>query len=849
MSAPAPTRLGPYELVASIGKGGMGEVWKARDPRLGRDVAIKISAAQFTDRFEREARAIAALNHPNICTLFDVGPNYLVMELVEGPTLAERILQGPIPLEEALGIAKQMADALEAAHEKGIIHRDLKPANIKIRPDGSVKVLDFGLAKAANEAVEYGPDSPTMLSVAGMIIGTAGYMSPEQARGKVVDKRADIWAFGVVLFEMLTGKRLFGGDSVSDTIAAVVRDEPDWTRVPVKVRGVLRSCLEKEPRQRLRDIGDFGRLLGAGEHVVTAPLQSRLRMTGWIAAAAFGLIAAYAVWNHPDTANPEIRLDIATPATKFPGAFALSPDGRKIVYEASGDGPSRLWVRSLNSISATPLPGTEGGLNPFWSPDSGSIAFFADQKLERIDPGSGAPQVITETNGPANGRRGTWGAEDVILYNPGPGMALVRIRASGGQAAASTKLGKGQNNHRAPQFLPDGRHFLFAAGGMDPAIWLSGLNGEGPPAQLVRIVTLAPGADSASEYLAPGWLVRVKQNTLIAQRFDATQGKLSGEPVTLSPRGGLNAGTLSGFFSVSNAGTIAWRGGGSGRSQLVWFNRAGQNLGIFGDAEDATVPELAPNGNRVAVIRGSPDLRDIWLQDGTRSSRLTFAAGNNRLPLWSPDGTRVVFAARRTGVSNLYQKPADGSGTEEVLLQSDDNKWPTSWSSDGRFILYGSDQNKGDLMVLPLTGDRKPFVFLSTPFNEQQGVFSPDGKWIAYQSNESGTYQIYVRPFPGPGGQWQISTAGGKSVRWKADGKELYYLALDNRLMAVAVKAQGGTVVPGTPEALFQTNIVPDTFKPEYDVARDGRFLINTQLEDASSEPIHLLMNWKPPVK
>lgn len=515
-------------------------------------------------------------------------------------------------------------------------------------------------------------------------------------------------------------------------------------------------------------------------------------------------------------------------------------------------------MRSLDSTLAQSLPGTEGAYNPFWSADGRSLGFFADLKLKRIDLGGGQPQiladvVITRT------AQGAWSADGVILFTPSTASALLRVPASGGAATAATRLEKRQSSHTVPRFLPGSRKFLFLSTGVDQAIWLGSLDGSG--AEPRRVAAIAGGGDSMGEYLAPGWLVRVRGNDLEAQRFDADSGQLSGDPVTLEQNVGVDPVSDAGSFSVSASGTIASRGRGNGRSQLIWFNRSGQNVGTFGAPDDSNVlfPELSPDGKRAAITRGSTGSLDIWIQEGTRASRFTFGPGNALNGVWSPDGARVVFASSRTGVFDLYQKRADGSGSAEVLLQSaGDTKLPTSWSRDGRFILYWSSRNNGDLMVLPISdtqkpGDRKPFPFVSTPFREQQGSFSPDGKWVAYQSIESGRFEIYVRPFPGPGGQWQVSTGGGTSPRWRADGKELYYLAPDDELMAVPVMtqstAQAATITPGTPAALFRAHMVEGSQKPQYDVARDGRFLINTELESASTEPIHLLLNWKPPKK
>ena len=831
------TKLGPYEIVASVGKGGMGEVWKARDTRLHRDVALKVSKSEFTDRFTREARAIAALNHPNICTLYDVGPNYLVMEFVNGAPL-----KGPLPAEKAVEYASQILDALDAAHRKGITHRDLKPANILVTKQGT-KLLDFGLAK---QGTGLGPDDITVQAVTaeGQISGTLQYMSPEQLHGKPADDRSDIFSFGCVLYEMLSGTRAFQGTSAASVIAAILEREPELLKTTPPLDRVIRRCLAKDPDERFQTARDlkYNLTLAMETTAVAAP---RKTLVPWLVAAGLAIaFIAFALLNRP-AVPPETRVDIVTPATTNPGSFALSPDGRKIAYVASGDGVSHLWVRPLDSTSAQPLPGTEGAFSPFWSPDGKSLGFFADFKLKRIDLGGGQPESLAGVAGLA--ARGTWSEEGVILFASGLGP-LSRVPASGGQAVAATKLGKGQSYHRAPRFLPGGRQFLFInAGGADQAIWLGSLDGAEP-----RRISALLGTDSAGEYLSPGWLVRVQQNILVAQRFDSGRGQLSGDPIPLAQAVSIDPNTQAGLFSVWHSGTIAWRNGaGGGRRQLIWFNRSGQNLGPLGAPDDSNMrdPSLSPDGKRAAIARGPLVSGDIFIQEGTRTSRFTFDPTDERYTIWSPDGARVVFGSSRKGAYDLYQKPADGSGNEEILLQSAESKRPNSWSPDGRFILFDSDLNNGDLMVLPLTGDRKPFRFLSTPFNERQGVFSPDGKWVAYQSDESGRNEIYVRPFAGPGGKWQVSTGGGSSPRWRADGKELYFIAPDLKLMAAAAMAQAATFTPGTPEALFQTHLAPAAFTQQYDVARDGRFLINTELQEASTEPIHLLLNWKPPAK
>jgi len=847
-------RLGPYEILAPIGAGGMGEVYRAKDTKLDREVAIKVLPAALASdperlaRFEREAKVLASLSHPNIAQIYGIEESSagraLVMELVPGETL-----KGPLPVETALNYAAQIADALQAAHDKGIVHRDLKPANIMITPAGVAKVLDFGLAAVAQAKTAADPNnSPTLTMAAtqaGMIMGTAAYMSPEQASGKPVDRRADVWSFGVVLWEMLTGKKLFEGETISHVLAAVLTKEPNLPQAPFKTRRLLKSCLEKDAKQRLQAIGDW-RLLVEDPPMQTAPAaRSRL---AWAVTAATAVIASGAllyVSRASQTRAPETRVDIVTPATTEPSSFALSPDGRRIAFVASGDGPSRLWVRNLDSTSAQPLPGTEGARNPFWSPDSRSLGFFADFKLKRADLAGAQPQSLADI--PFAFALGTWNQRGIILFSYGGGKTLFRISASGGKPMPVLKLAKGQYDHLAPRFLPGGQRFLYLVNGADPSIWLGSLDGGEPR----RINAIALGTDSAPEYLAPGWLFRVRQGVLEAQHFDTVRSHFVGDPVTLESRVGVDLGTQSGSFSVSAAGIVAWRSGDVGRRQLIWFNRAGQNVGVFGARDESTLfnPELSPDAKRVGVTRGSVGSSDIWMQEGVRNSRFTFDPADDRYVIWSHDGARVVFASNRKGVYDLYEKPADGSRNEQMLLQSADSKRPNSWSPDGRFILYGSGENNGDLMVLPLTDDRKPFPFVSTPFNEQQGVFSPDGKWVAYQSDQSGRSEIYVRPFPGPGGESQVSTGGGVSPRWRPDGKELYYIAPDFKLMAVAVVVQGASFSPGTPAALFQTHITQATNRQQYDVARDGRFLINTTLADTSSEPIHLLLNWKPPSK
>jgi eukaryotic-like serine/threonine-protein kinase len=904
------TRRGPYEVIAAIGAGGMGEVYRARDSRLGRDVAIKVLPDSFASdpdrlaRFEREAQLLASLNHQNIATIHgledgpaEAGPHTraLVMELVDGPTLADRIAQGAMPLDEAPPIARQIAEALEAAHERGIIHRDLKPANIKLTPSGQVKVLDFGLAKMLESAgsgqlaagspnLTVSPTISIQATYAGVILGTAAYMSPEQARGKPADRRADIWAFGCVLFEMLTGKQAFEpGETVSDAVAAILTKEPDWTALPKEtpgnIRTLLRRCLQKEPNRRLPHIGSARIELEepTAPAIVVPPIPSpasRPRFTfSWpaavVAIVAMSFIYSALPWLQDDPPPggrgldaPEMRTEIVTPSTPDPTAIAISPDGRQMVFVASGDGPSRLWLRSLSSSTAQPLAGTEGAMYPFWSGDSRSVAFAVGTKLERFDLGASAPKMITDV--PNTTRGGTWNKEGTVLFAVGAG-SLATVSAAGGQATQALEKLEGQNDQRFPQFLPDGRHFLFFAVGPPnmQGIYLGSLDSK----ETKRLTA----ADTAGRYVASEFLIWVQAGTLVAQRIDVQRGELVGSRITIADSVGFDANLRAAAFSVSETGLIAYRSGTASRRQLVWFDRTGKSLGVFGGPDEAapSTPRISPDGRRVAVYRVVQGNADIWLLDGTRTTRLTFDAALDRFPLWSPDGTRIVFDSNRKGTRDFYVKSSNGTGSEELLFESPADKAAYDWSPDSRFILFRNqeEQTGRDIWVLPLDG-RKPWVFLKASFDEHQAHFSPDGRWVVYASNESGREEIYVRPFVPQAaagstketqstdgtrqvsGQWQVSTAGGIFPRWSKDGRELYYLGPLGEIMAASVRVTDTTFDVGTPVKLFDTHIygggVDANQGRQYDVTSDGRFLINTVLDEAPA-PITILQNWKPP--
>jgi len=873
-------QIGTYRVQVLLGRGGMGEVYRARDERLRRDVAIKVLAPMFTSsperliRFEREARTLAALNHPHIGSIYgleDFGKiRALVLELVEGDTLDERLSRGPLKIPDALEIAGQIAEALEAAHEKGIIHRDLKPANVKITPTGVVKVLDFGLAKIDADSGADMTALPTMTAertVEGSVLGTAAYMSPEQARGQTVDKRTDIWAFGCVLFEMLTGRRVFEGDSVADTLALVIAKEPEWNilprQVPPVINALLRRCLQ---RDRVKRLGDVAAIRFALQDVARLPVDNqagaatartrsstlRIAMAAVGGALLMGIAFAPLVLRSlagPSTPPPEMWVQLTTPATPAPFQFALSPDGQYLAFIASGDGPLRVWLRSLAEPEPHPISGTEGASYPFWSSDGRSIGFFTPGALYRVSITGGSPTRLADA---PNGVGGAWNADDTIVFAGASSFPLARIAASGGKPSPVTHLGAGQSGHRFPHFLPGGRTFLFYASG-DPeqsGIYLGDLDG-GAPKRLT-------GAESAAAFLAPDWIVFTQQGALIARRLDLSRRELMGEPVTLSRSGAETTGL--GGFSVSSSGHVAFRPGEVQQSHLVWRSRSGGLAGVAAepDADDTSFPELSPDGLRVAARRTYQTNMDVWLLDLTRGgwSRITHDPGNDQLPVWAPDGRRIAFSSNRSGHNNLYVKSTTGRSDEELLLDTPNNKQPQSWSADGRFLLYYEidPATKRDLWLLDIDKSEKRVV-ANTPADEQGGQMSPDGRWVAYASDESGRSEIVLRSIESPAQVWPVSTGGGSQARWSRDGKEIYFIAPDWTLMTVSIAdatrpAKDGTVVVGRPEPLFRVHAVgsaPTAFvKAQYVVSRDGRFLVNEPVGNAADVPITLILNWRP---
>ena len=860
----------------------MGEVYKARDTRLDRDVAIKIIPEKFAidaqrvARFQREAKVLASLNHPNIAIIHGLEGRWrpaLVMELVEGEDLAQRVKRGAIPLGEALPIARQIANGLEAAHEQGIVHRDLKPANIKVRPDGTVKVLDFGLAKAMEPpATSPGmSQSPTMTSPMmtelGVLLGTAAYMSPEQAKGGDADKRSDIWAFGCVLYEMLTGKRPFQGENLADTLVAVLRTGPDWEALPASVprpiRRLLHRCLEKERARRLADIADArldldeagSRIGGVGEEPVAIGATRRERLA-WMALVMLAVSGAAMAWMfRPATAAadlPLLRFQITTPPTDDPTSFALSPDGRHLAFVANThDGNTQLWVQSLDQAAARPLAGTSDATLPFWAPDNRAIGFFAQGKLKRVDLTGGTPQEITDAGA---GRGASWSRDDIILFANAQGDDLYRVSAAGGPAILVTSIVAGQKGLglRWPQFLPDGRHFLFfayLAGPEIQGIYVGSLDGGEP----IRVV----GSEAAGAFVTPHHLLFVRQDWLVAARFNPALRTVNGDLMRVVGDVGSDVALRRGAFSVSATGLVATRAGRvAQRRQLVWADRGGRVVGTAGPVDELgqAHPELGPDGRRVVVARTVQGNLDVWLDDLGRAvgTRITSAPSAESGAVWSPDGRRIVLDSNRNGVYDLFERSSNGAGEERPLVVTPESKGALSWSRDGRFLLYRSrsvESKTGvDLWALPVDGNRTPLPVATTGFDEDEGQFSPDGHWVAYGFNESGRHEIYVQPFPGPGEKVRVTTDGGSQVRWRPDGKELYYVAPDNRMMAVTAtpSEDGQTLRPTAPVALFTTRLARGIniagTKPQYAVAPDGRFLMNVRIEEQS--PITIIQNW-----
>jgi len=867
-------RLGPYEILAPVGAGGMGEVYRARDNKLDREVAIKVLPQVFaTDagrmsRFEREARVLASLNHPNIAHIYGVEEQALVMELVEGESPA-----GPLPLEEAWRTAVQIADALEYAHDKGVVHRDLKPANVKVTPEGVVKLLDFGLAKAFSEdhpdTVAGDPSiSPTMTlggTVAGTILGTAAYMAPEQAKGKRVDKRADIWAWAVVLCELLTGERLFQGEDAADTLAQVLTKQPDLNKVPAEVRKLLQRCLEKDPKKRLRDIGDAKYLW---DDSAAAPSRSTVAGPGFHLATfviAGVLLVALAVvsYFYFHQASPPartLRYTIELPENSTLHSFALSPDGHYLAIAMSVKGKRQLWLRPLDGLQAQPMPNTEDARYPFWSPDNRYIGFFAQGKLRKIAVIGGPTQSLCDV---ADGRGGSWNRDDVIVFSPNGGTEslIQRVSASGGVPSDVTKA---RTRHLFPVFLPDGRHFLYETAGTGErnGIYVASLDEK----EDRRILLDPSGVEFAPSIPGSrtGHLLFLRENNLMAQPFDAGTLRTTGEVFPVADGVALaNANNFAPVTASENGVLLYWAGGsgatGAGQ-QIVWYDRAGKLLGTLTSPGIVQNPAISPDEKTFAFAReGSGSGIDIWLRDLTRGTdrRFTSDPSQNVSPIWSPQGDRIVFDSDRAGhPRDLYQKKISGAGQEEVLLSTSFPKFVYQWSRDGRFIVYGEGGSRNQVWVLPMgdSGQPKPMQFSHTEFNEVHGQLSPDNRWMAYASDVSGQREVYARSFPAADHELRISTAGGEQPRWRGDGKELFYIAADRKIYAVELKASAGqnpTLEASAPVLLFDPHFTGGaTNYFNYDVTADGkRFLAaaipTTDSAPTTSPPVTVVVNWR----
>jgi serine/threonine protein kinase len=880
--------VGVYRVEGTLGSGGMGEVYRARDTKLGRCVALKVLPSRFAAdperlaRFQREAQTLAALNDSHIGAIYgieeDGAVRALVLELVEGDTLEDRISRSPLHIDEALPIARQIVDALQAAHDRGVIHRDLKPSNIKISPDGSVKVLDFGLARLTQQdAVDQtdatlSPTSPAVVTAAGMILGTAAYMAPEQAKGRLADTRSDIWGFGCVLFEMLTGRRAFAGEEVAETLAVVLRGEPDWTVLPpdtpASVAGLLRKCLTKNPRERLQHIGDARFDLSAADGPSTSrrPSTTRWRERFSWAVAAIALAALVVVASRgaaPSALEPETHVEILATATTDPASLAISSDGRTVVYLAGDDRVQSLWIRSLDQAAARQLPNTQGASNPFWSPDGRSIGFFADQALKRIDVETGTVQTLVRTSG--NNRGGAWNRDNVIVFVPTSGYPMQRIPAAGGEATRVFNMRAGAPSTPLrvslafPHFLPDDQHVLCL--GQDErgrtGIYLFDLGGS----SFKRLFD----SDSAAVVMG-NEILFVRSGSLLAQRFDAARPDAPGNPYRIADRMFVNREGKA-ALTASAQGSLVYRNDvPEERRQLTWIDRTGRRAGTVGDSHTTSVslnPSLSPDEKRLAVSLATPGTsgnREIWVFDLARGigNRLTDNSGADGTPVWLPGSQAIIFG--RDARTLLKKAATTISAPEEIIARTgprDRAAVASDVSRDGRYILlrFPDQRNGFDIRARDLRRQaERSFPVVETQFDELDAQFSPDGRWIAYQSNKTGRFEIYLQPFPESGNRdIRVSTNGGVQVRWRADGTELFYVTLDGTLMVAPIRFQQASniVDAGPPVALFPANLgnvlAFGGGRQQYVVSSDGqRFLMNALVPSPASAPIKLILNRVP---
>ncbi|MEE9264628.1 MAG: protein kinase [Vicinamibacteria bacterium] len=870
--------LGPYEILSPIGAGGMGEVYRARDTKLGRDVAIKVLPSEVAEtperlaRFRREAHLLASLNHPHIASIYGIEEieerPFLVLELVEGEDLSERLRRGVLPVDEALDVARQVAEALEEAHEKGIVHRDLKPANIKVTPDGEVKVLDFGLAKAyAGDTTDGSASdlshSPTLAregTAAGVIMGTAAYMSPEQARGKQVDKRADNWAFGCVLYEMLAGKKLFTGETVSDILAAVLKSDADWESLPAStpttIRLLLRRCLDRDRKHRLQAMGeariaieDYLADPDAASVLPSAPAASstpRRRALPWAMVGALAVLSGV-LWSSLETPRSDttVRLSITLPPTVRLGSaqqllVAVSPDAERFVYVASSGKTSQLYVRELDAFEAKPLPQTEGAQNPFFSPDGRSVGFFAEGKLKKVAIEGGVPTELAE----AAWGHGTWGPDGTIIYTPNYNTGLWRVSAGGGtpEELTAPEATEDTLGHWWPQALPDAKTVFFTA--------------FTTPAERSRIVALSletmqqktvMEGGSFGRYAPTGHLVFTRRNTLMAARFDLARLEATAAPVPVLQDVPLHPSNGHSQFGFSHDGSLVYIPASvlTADREIVWVDRNGAIETVTDVRRPYAEPRLSPDGNRVALtIEGSN--RDIWIHELGRGTltRLTFDPTSDQTPTWTPDGTKLLYRSDRP-VFDLFWKPADGSAEEEPLFTSDNDKYPMTVSPDGKVLIFLAtpSETRDDIWLLPLEGEKTPQALIRSQFNERNAVLSPNGRWLAYQSDESGRFEVYVQAYPGLGGKWQISTDGGSGPLWARSGRELFYRNGD-QMMAVPITTQSGFSA-GEPRLLFEGRFEHFERHPGYDVSLDGqRFLMIRTPPESAPRRLNVILNW-----
>jgi serine/threonine protein kinase/WD40 repeat protein len=852
----------------------MGEVYRATDTKLSRDVALKVLPTQFVSnpermaRFEREAQVLASLNHPHIATIHgleEAGDNRaLVMELVEGPTLEDRIAGSLIPIDEFLSIAKQIAEALEYAHERGIIHRDLKPANVKLTRDGQIKVLDFGLAKAL--APDTAPDnfsnSPTLslaATQAGVILGTAAYMSPEQAKGKAVDRRADIWAFGVVLYEMLTKRMLFTGETASETMALVITKEPDWnalpSRIPPSIRELLRRCLVKDPRARLQSIGDARVLI---EEAIANPEPSLPTITDrevpqwrrtvpWLLAGVLGLGLVFTMWmlRQPSPPSaPGVRLvaDLGADGVldnNWGSGAVLSPDGKLLAFSGINNTSSKIYVRPLDQLKAMPLAGTDGARNLFFSPDGRWIGFFASGKLKKISVSGGVAVSLCDA---PDDRGGSWSDDDTIVFAPTTSSALSRISSAGGTPEPLTKLdaSAGEFSHRWPQVLPGGRVVLYT---------MSSIGGVFDNASIVA-VSLATGEKKILQrggfygrYLRSGHITYIHEATLFAIPFDLKRLELAGKAVPVIEGVSSVSGNGGAQFAFSDNGqAIYLPGSDTGNAALYWMDREGKTTPFRSTLANYLSPRFSPDGHRLAV----QSLGDIWIDDWERDtmSRLTIDPAPDSFPVWTPDGRRIAFLSTRNNIQGIYWQRADGSGDVQLLTESKLGSLPRSFHPSGKFLAFDQSQPQTatDIMILPLEGDEKsgwktgkPTVFFASPLIDTNAAFSPDGRWIAYQSSESGTFEVYVRPFPGPGGKWQISNGGGGFPVWSQTKKELFYRTFNQKIMIAPYRVAGDSFQAEQPRLLSEGQFTARGTSYNFDLHPDGQRFVVVKVPEGSS--------------